>query len=358
MARLQGGLILILGFGGIGCAPTTAPSPPLEERLVVLNAGDNTLSFIPVDSSQSARTIILGPSVSPARDVAVRNDLAVIAGGAANEVVVVGLRSGQVRIRVTLPAGAEPTAVAILDDRIAYVANAGLNTVTRIDVITGDTASVAVGQYPRDLLLARGRLFVVNGNVEACALGTCSLGTSWLTVIDPVANTRAAGRDSIPLPSQGNARSATLGGDGLIYVVHTGDVETATTGRLTIVDPVARDEVGSFGGFGLVPASLASDGGERLFITSTRDGLMEFNTRSRRVVRGSGEGVSISDNVAVAVDSQGRVYAVDSGGCQPGARGRIRVFRPDLTEAKGQVLGNCPIAAAVVQLPGLQVPQP
>ncbi len=345
--------IPLLGLGIAGCAATTAPSPPPDERLVVLNSGDHSLSVIPVDTSSAIRVIDFAPMAGPGQDLAARGELAVIAGGTADIVVVVHLVSGQVFRRVNLPVGSRPTAVALVTDRIAYVANAGTNTVTRVDVFNGDTATIAVGRFPRDLLLTRGRLFVVNGNVQPCLEGLCSLGPSWLTVVDPQTNARAGGRDSIALPSQGNARSATLGGDGLVYVVHTGALNPEVDGRLTIVDPVDREEVGSFGGFGLIPAAVASDGGERLFVASPRDGLMEFNTRTRRVIRGAGEGVAITNNVAVAVDGRGRVYAIESGGCGPGSVGRIRIYRPDLTEARGFLLGACPIAATFVQVRGL-----
>lgn len=352
-----GSLLLLAGPGLAGCAATTAPSAPPEERLVVLNAGDLTLTIVPVDTVGSIRVIGFGPQAGTPTDLATRADLAVIAGGSADEVVVVNIVFGVVVRRVALPVGSWPSSVAMVTDRIAYVSNAGTNTVTRIDVVTGDTASVRVGQFPRDLLLTRGRLFVVNGNVSVCPTGLCSLGESWLTVVDPALNALATGRDSVPLPSPGNARSATLGGDGLVYLVHTGNVEGEILGRLTIVDPVVREEVGSFGGFGLIPAAVASDGGERLFVASTRDGLMEFNTRTRRVIRGAGEGIAITDNVAVAVDSRGRVYAIDSGGCLPGVAGRIRIYRADLTEARGVLLGSCPVAANFVQVVPPGVPK-
>ncbi|MFN0177287.1 MAG: hypothetical protein ACKVZ0_00705 [Gemmatimonadales bacterium] len=352
---IRGSFSAVATIAALGCAATTAPSPPPEERLVVLNAGDHTLTVIPVDTTKPVRVLAFGPMTGPAEDVAARADIAVIAGGTGDEVVVVSLVAGQVFRRIPLQPGSRPAAIAMVTDRIGYVANAGRNVVTRFDVATGDTASVAVGQYPRDLILTRGRLFVVNGNVEPCALGTCSLGASWLSVVDPQANQLATGRDSIGLPAQGNARSATLGGDGLIYLINTGDVPTETTGRLTIIDPIRREEVGSFGGFGFVPQAVASDRGERLFVGSPRDGLMEFNTRTRRLVRGAGEGISVTNNVAVAVDRRGRIYALEAGGCVPGSPGRLRIYRTDLTEARGLLLGVCPAAATFVQLLDLVV---
>lgn len=335
---------------GAACASTTAPLPVPEERLVVLNAGDNTLSVISVDSEAPARRIALGAQSGGVTDVAARGQTAVVAASGTDRLLVVDLQAENVRKVIPLEPGSRPNAVVFVSDVVVYVTNAIANTVTRVDLTSGDTASVVVGRYPRDLALTRGRLFVVNGNVVPCPAGTCSLGPSWLTVVDPQTNALAAGVDSIPLPSQGNARSVALGGDGLLYVINTGDVAAAVAGRLSIVDPIRREEVGSFGGFGFIPAALASDGSDRLFVTSPEDGLMEFNTRNRRVVRGAGQGVLVADVVAAAVDSDRRIYAVEAGNCAGGGAGRLRIFRPDLTEARAIPLGPCPVGAALVQL--------
>ena len=52
-------------------------------------------------------------------------------------------------------------------------------------------------------------------------------------------------------------RAATVGADGLLYVLSWGD-STSGEGRLSIVNPVTREEVGSFGGFGLFPTGIAA----------------------------------------------------------------------------------------------------
>jgi DNA-binding beta-propeller fold protein YncE len=334
-----------------GCASTTAPTAPPAETLLVVNGGDNTLSLIPIDTSKVTRLVPFGPLAAPAQAVAARGNIALVAGGDADVLVVIDLRLGVVRQTIQLEAGSRPVGVTFVSETAAYVMNAGRDVATRVDFETGDTASVVVGRFPRSGALARGRLFVVNGNLAPCPTGLCPAGPSWLTVVDPLQNQRAGSPDSIPLPATGDARSITIGGDGLLYVVSAGDPAAETLGRLTIVDPVRREEVGSFGGFGPVPGSLASDGVERLYVSSVEDGLMEFNTRTRRVVRGAGSGVLIGENVAVAVDSHGRVYAIEAPGCPGTTRGRLRVFRPDLTEARNLLLGVCPTAATIVQIP-------
>jgi hypothetical protein len=146
-----------------------------------------------------------------------------------------------------------------------------------------------------------------------------------------------------------------VGGDGLLYVLNAGPGGDQP-GRLSIVDPVLRQEVGNFGGFGILPSRLASDGRERLFVVSAVEGLMEFNTRTRRVVRGAGgSAIPLQDGVAAAVDHNGLVYAVEAGSCAIGL-GRVRVFRPDLTEARVVPVGPCSADAAIVQLPPVPTP--
>ena len=80
---------------------------------------------------------------------------------------------------------------------------------------------------------------------------------------------------------------------------------------------------------------------------------MEFNTRTRRVVRGAGDGILGNRIVAAAVDGEGRLYAIEGGDCTASLVGRLRVFRADLTESRNILLGNCPVALTLVQLPGL-----
>ena len=77
---------------------------------------------------------------------------------------------------------------------------------------------------------------------------------------------------------------------------------------------------------------------------------MEFNTRTRRLVRGAGAGIPLQTGVDAAVGNDGLVYAVESGSCAPGVNGRIRIFRPDLTEARIIPAGVCSVDATIVRL--------
>jgi hypothetical protein len=326
------------------CADPEAPLPAPSEVVLVVNSIESSLSVLPVNATGSTYTIPLGGTTPTPVGVSALGAYAVVPMGLDHAATVVDLSTGSVSRVVPLAAGSFATGSAMVDDSIAYVANPGLNTVTRINYLTGDTASVAVGVYPQAVIATRGKVFVLNGNL----VNYDPAGPGWITVIDPVTNAKAEGIDSIPLPLPGNPQFAVVGGDGRIYVMNVGNY--VDDGRLSIVDPVARVELANFGGFGPGPGNLATDGRRRLFISSFTEGLMEFDTDTRTVVLGAGDGLPIPDNSSVAVDSEGRIYAI-SAGCGGPPGGSAHVLRPDLTERSVVPLGICAIGTAVTSIP-------
>lgn len=337
---------LFLALAPLACSETTEPSPPADEVLLVVNSTEASLSVVPVESPSAKITIPLGGTTPTPVGVAALEDIALVPMGLDNSVAVIDLSAGTVLRTIQLPPGGGATGVAIVSDTFAYVANPNLNTVTRVNYRTGDTASVDVGVYPQGVVFTRGKVFVLNGNLVSFVPD----GPSWISVIDPVTNQLATGIDSIPLPGPGNAGFADVGPDGLLYVISTGDF-AGGQGRLSIVDPVGRIEVANFGGIGTGPGALAADGGERLFISSFSEGLMEFNMVTRTLVHGAGDGVDIAGNSAVAVDSKGRIYAIGTGPCQGGQGGTAHVLRANLSESGTIGLGECSIFAAVTSIP-------
>jgi hypothetical protein len=347
--RRNGALVaLLLSWLVVGCADTNAPLPDPEEVLLAVNSTANTLSIVPVEHPEDAVQVPLGGTTPTPVGVSARGGIAVVPLGLDNAAAVVDLRDAQVMRLVPLPANSGATGSVMVDDSFAYVANPNLNTITRINYLTGDTTQqVPVGRYPQAIIFTRGKVFVLNGNLDE---SFSPAGPSWLTVIDPATNAPAEGVDSVPLTGDGNAGFADVAGDGLLYVMNTGSFFSGE-GRLSIVDPVDRTEVASFSGFGTGPQSVASGGASRIFVSSFAEGLMEFDTDSNKVVLGEDEGIPIPTNSAVAVDSHGRVYGIESGPCRGGQRGKAHVLDTQLKEVRSFPLGECPSGVTVVRIP-------
>ncbi|HTK55836.1 MAG TPA: hypothetical protein VL295_03350, partial [Gemmatimonadales bacterium] len=292
------------------CAATEPLPPAPAEVLVTVNSTAKTLTVTPTAVPHTPVTIPLGATNNVPAQFAARGGVALVPLGDDNAVAVVDLAAGTVLNTFPLAAASGAMGAAILDDSIGYVAEPKLDRVVRINYLTGDTSSVAVGNTPQALVFTRGKLFVLNGNLNGAGV---SLGASWITVVDPVTNAKATGIDSIALLGPGKARSAAVGADGLIYVMSAGDTGSSE-GRLSIVNPVTRKELASFAGFGNRPAGMAS-AGERLYIASWTEGLMIFDTRLREVIRGAGAGVAVPTNSSVATGANGYLYAIEAGPC-------------------------------------------
>ena len=330
--------------GTSSCAETSAPLPPPEEVVVVLNSTAATLSLLPVALPGQVSTIPLGASDVQPVSVTTRGAIAVIPLQGRDAIAVVDLRAGQLVHTIPLASGSRVAGAALISDSLAYVSNARLGTVTRVDLTTGDTVSIPVGNTPEQIIYTRGRVLVINANLDSIGKPA---GPSWISVIDPADNLTGAVIDSIPLFGPGNARFSAVAGDGLVYVVQDGD-PAIDEGRLSAVDPVERTERASFGGFGFGPGDLASDGEDRLLISSRTEGLMEFDTADRTVLRGEGNGVGIPGNSGVALDSRGRIYALEAG-CSD--NGILHVLRPDFTEIRSVPVGRCASQVVLARVP-------
>jgi hypothetical protein len=331
----------------LGCSDTIAPLPDPQEVLLAVNSTANTLSIVPVDAPKSAVQVPLGGTTPTPTGVSAREGIAIVPLGLDNAAAVVDLRSATIMRTVPLPDNSGATGSAIVDDSIAYVGNPNINSVSRINYLTGATSEVPAGVYPSGLVFTRGKVFVINANLDETF---SPAGPSWLTVIDPATNAASSGVDSIPLTGEGNAAYAAVGSDGLLYVMSTGNYFSGE-GRLSVVDPLARTEVASFAGFGTGPGNVAADADARVFISSYTEGVMEFNLDSNKVIRGAGHGVPVPSNASVAVDSKGRVYGLETGPCSGGQVGKAHVLDTDLAETGTIMLGECPVGSAVVQIP-------
>jgi len=341
-------LLLAAGLG-LGCAEASAPLPAAEEVLLLVHRSNGSLSLIHINTPTVVTPIPLGGTAPDPTSVSALGGYAVVPLGDDDQVAVVDLRSATVARSIPLAANSGATGAAMVDDSIAYVANPNLNTVTRINYLTGDTASVEVGQTPRAVVFTRGKVFVVNANLDPSG---DPLGPSWVSVVDPETNRLATGVDSILLPGPGNGISGDVAQDGVIYIMNAGD--GSTDSRLSLVDPVGREELGNFKGFGAGAGAVVDNGGSRLYVSSLTQGLMVFDLINRQVLRGAGNAIPIADNSGVAVDGDGRIYALERGPCTGGSNGRLHILRRNFTESRAVDVPECPVAALVTEIPPQQ----
>src|SRR6266571_3543873 len=339
-----------------GCSDALEQKSSTGQVIGVVNGGDRTLSLISATDFTVSRRDWQRPSATPST-IDGRGNVFLVPLGQADAVAVdrllgpcgSGALCAQPDYVLPLPAGSGATGVSIQDDSIAWIANPNLNTVTRLNYVSGDTVSVPVGVYPQAVALVGTRVFVVNSNL----VGSTPAGPSWLTSFE-CCSVRTP--DSISLTGT-NARFATVGDDSLLYVIASGHTG-ATDGKLSIVDPQARVEVAVLNGLGESPGAAAfHPAGSRLLVASATEGILEVNASIRVITRGPGNGVKPAGHgvSGLAIDLRGRVYAVDAAlsatpefSCAV-IRGVVHVLTapPDYREIHTATVGCGPTTAAV-----------
>src|SRR5436305_553604 len=342
----------------LALALTAACSDALEQTssagqvIGVVNASDRTLSVISATDFTVSTRDWQSASASP-QTIDGRGHVFVVPLGAADAVGVSLLFTcppsalalcARPDYVLPLAAGSGATGAAIQDDSIAWIANPNLNSVTRLNYLSGNTASIAAGVYPQAVAIVGRRVFVVNSNL----LGATPAGPSWLTSFDCCTTPTP---DSIALTGV-NARFAVVGDDSLLYVIESGHAGAAD-GKLSIIDPVTRTEIAVLNGLGESPGAAAfHPAGSRLLVASAAEGILEVNTSVRAVTRGHGNGIKPGGQgvSGLAIDLRGRVYAVDasSSGAPPElcavSRGVVHVLNapPDYSEIHTATVGCGP----------------
>src|SRR2546423_7289022 len=320
------------------CSDALEQTSSVGQVIGVVNASDRTLSVISAtDFTVSTRDWQSG-GASP-RTIDGRGYVCVVPLGAADAVGVSrfftcppGAQCARSDYVLPLAPGSGATGAAIQDDSIAWIANPHLNSVTRLNYLSGATASVTAGVYPQAVAIVGTRVFVVNSNL----LGATPAGPSWLTSFDCCTTTPTP--DSIALTGV-NARLAVVGDDSLLYVIESGHPGSAD-GKLSIIDPATRTEIAVLNGLGESPVAAAfHPAGSRLLVASAAEGILEVNTSVRAITRGPGDGVKPGHFgvSGLAIDPGGRVYAV-AATCPEfaGLRGTVHVLTapPDYHEIR------------------------
>jgi DNA-binding beta-propeller fold protein YncE len=336
--------LLVLGGAAAACAPTLGPATPPVEVLVVLDSLDDSLRIIPVDSPSVVHHILINTGSSVAAAFALHGRIAAIGFGDAVTMLDLGLR--QVICTQQLNGKGPVGSLTFTDGGQAYAATPTTDSVALIDAPNG--CGVAQGSArgrPRGFGVARGIVFVLVSTKNPCAppAPDCKV-QSWLS-------TEAAHlRDSFPL-GPGLARGAVSASDGFLYVINTGD--NTSNGLLLQVDPRQPESVNTYTGFGHLPQSIATDGGDHVFVASPTDGLMVFNVRSHQVEKGAGPlAVALPGPArALATDDFGRIYALIPGTCAAGAHGIVQPLDSTLVAQHPITVGRCPIAIGVTEIP-------
>lgn len=234
---------------------------------------------------------------------------------------------------------------AIVSDSIAWVADPGINRLLRVNYRTGDTASVYL---PGPYLVSEAAVVHTAGKIFVATSAPPSTGCIHaLWVLDAITS---AVEKCINL-SIGSFSHVVVGGDSLLYVVSNNG--PGTSNRLSIVDPVAGQELVVINNVGPSPGVPVFHPSGRLLIPTSGTGIVEVNTLTRSVARGPEQGIRPADDsmiVALAVDQRGRVYSLDA---STGPTGTVRILSapPNYDVLRTVTVGAGPVAAAVAAVP-------
>jgi hypothetical protein len=334
-----------------GCSDALEQTSSAGQVIGVVNSTDRTLSLISA-SDFTLTTRSYAPAGAAPTTIAGRGHVFVVPLGPANAAAVdlvlppCSTLCPKTDYVWSLSSGSGATGVAIQDDSIAWIANPNLNTVTRLNYLRGDTASVAVGPTPHALAIVGGVVFVVNANLSGSTpAGPSSISWLVLGAVPP------SPLPTIPLTGL-NAQFAVVGDDSVLYVVDRG-TPGAGDGKLSIVDPKLRTEIAVLNGLGESPGAAVFHPSGRLLIASLTEGILEVYTPTKTLARGPGSGVKPEgDGVSgLAIDLRGHVYAVAPGGCVAAGAVHVLASPPDYGQIHRVTVGVCPASAAAAATP-------
>lgn len=338
----------LLLLAGCGDSPTE-PSPPETVELgVVVNSVDLSLTLFPVDSLSSTWTVGLGADGSPV-GVSIRGELAAVPMGIVPVLKVVDLRAGAVIRSVSLPQGSGATGSAWVDDSTVVVANPLRNTVSPVNVHTGEVGEeIPVGGYPEAVVSGGGKVFVLNSELGPDFLPS---GPGSVTALD---GGTLALLGIIQLSGE-NPGTGTVGPDGRLYVVNRGRF-FGGNGSLSVVDTGTLEEIRHIEGFGDFPSAAAFGPDGYLYLAAFSFGVIVWDPVSGDFIRdvdhaiAPGEVPSVS---GLAFDSQGRLYTL-----LPECQAPAAAFRLDETYAVADSVrvGTCPFGIGFGNVQGPETP--
>ncbi|HWZ28141.1 MAG TPA: hypothetical protein VNX15_06260, partial [Gemmatimonadales bacterium] len=250
-----------------GCSDALERTTPVGQEIVILDGQSASLTLVNAGDFSVTSLPLLFP-VSGAPRIAGRGPVILVPGGAHDSLQILIL-GGSSKV---VPVGS-PVSAAFQDDTLAWVTDSALGALVQVNVRAAQkVVSPAVSAGPVAAAVTDSQVF--------------SAHDSWLEAIN-IAGTPTP--DSIPL-SGTDAHFMVLGDDSLLYVVERGDSGKAN-GRLSVVDPVARQEIVVINGLGERPGPGVFHPSGRLLISSRTEGILEISTLTRAIVRGPGAGI-------------------------------------------------------------------
>jgi hypothetical protein len=343
LARRLAGMAALAALSLSAACERNPALPDGDERVaVVVNSVDNTLSIVPLEGGNAARTVGLAQAASSPVDLAVRGNVAVVPLGVYPFAAVVDLAAGVVSHRVPLPANSGATGVAFVNDSVALVANPGRNTVSPVNVRRGQAgAEIPVGVYPQAIVAGNGATFVINSNLVNFA----PAGPGSVTVLNPALGVVK----TIPLSGVNSAAGAVLGDR--LYVLHSGNFGQVN-GSLSVVNLQTLTEESHHTGFGAFPTSLEALGNPSvLYVGGFGYGITAWNPATRQFLVPPATSLrpnGVADVGDMTVDDQGQLFFTAPGNCtQPG---NLYLVGPSGAIAGQATVGVCPLGVELARI--------
>ncbi len=330
-----------------GCtdaSPTSGDPPGTTEILgVVVNSVEVTLTLFEVEEpEEGTRTVELGVPEGTPVGLSVQGHTALVPMGVVPTATVVDLEGGAVLRTIPLPEGSGATGSIFLTDSTALVANPERNTVSPVNVHSGEAGlEIEVGGYPSAFARVGELVVVVNGELEDFV----PAGPGTLTVLD---RTTLAIVGEIQLSGE-NPGAAALGRDGRLYVLNAGRFGQGS-GSLSVVDLDLMEEVAHHEGFGDLPGGLAVGSDGRIHVSSWSFGVAVWDPAGEVFVHPPDAAVApegVPSAAGRGTDPDGTLYTLSPDCEEPG---RVLRLGPDYEVEITVPAGVCPTALAFAEV--------
>ncbi|MBL0937984.1 MAG: hypothetical protein IBJ03_03760 [Gemmatimonadaceae bacterium] len=254
--------------------------PGNREIGVLVNSGTKSLTLFQLGAPTSTIQIPLGSSatVTPV-GFSLRGRRAAVPLGNAASVAVVNLETATVSKFFTFPSG-NTTGSVWSNDTTVFAANTNTNKIGRFYInqtSTEITSTVDVAPAPTAMAFAANRVLAISGNLA----NFVPIGEGVVTAINPATMAVIA-----TVPTGGtNPTEATVGPDGLLYVLNTGDYVAPSS--MAIIDPATMTRVALIPSLSVGAGHISIDAAGLAYISGFSSSTVVWNTRTRTFVRGT-----------------------------------------------------------------------